>query len=718
MKKVLIFAGLFVVLCFAAGFWTLKDFDKTIRTGLIKAVNEKTGRTLAIDGETKFSFSFSPSVTLTDVKFSNAAWAGEPYMLKAGRMDVKVALLPLLARKIEISSFQLNDASVFLEVSGTGQNNWTFFKEKEAVPVAGDAGDETAAAPVSDSKKDAPALKGFDINSLSFNNIMTVFQDWKNQRTFTGHIDNLTLAADSDGVGVNAAFTVQNTKFVLSASGAPFDVLFEGETPYQFAVKLEGNDVTLAAQGSIEDVFGAGKIGASAMADVSNLPSLAAAAGISMPQINEMNLQARIGGTLANPAIPELKFSLGSENSLIVRIEGAAAGLFPLEAAADVNVSAPDIAGVPGLFAAPLPASSLTMKVSVLDHVYTFSNIAAFSGKSDFKGSAVVDTAPDRLTVSADFVSGVVNLSDLLAKTAQKTDNIVSLTPVPAPRPSPSGKMFSPSPLPFEKLKTADVDVRYTVDKFVGADGTDLGKVVLGAKMQNGVFTLSDFKLAGFIAAQASMNASDGRTASVAADVKIKNLPLSLFMAKKGVSKGTLSGDISLKGAGFSEETIASSLDGKIFLQAKDIRVDSIKLIQLPVFLASSFSDPSKPLNIPCFVINVPVNKGIITSDKRAAMESDVISLQADGSINLSKETLNVDLKMSPNTDGILEAVINNVFFSGSLSSPVLTLDKDKSMERAFSIGLAFLSGGKKAAKELIQQDVLKNVCATALAGK
>lgn len=717
MKKVLIFAGLFVVICAAAGFWTLRDFDKTIRSRLIEAVNEKTGRTLTIDGETRFSFSLSPSVTLTDVKFSNAAWASEPYMLKVGKMDVKVALLPLLARKVEISSFHLNDAAVFLEVSKTGQNNWTFSKEKETVPaVAAAAGEENADAAVSE-KKEA-ALKGFDIESLSFNNVMTVFQDWKNQQTLTGHIDNLTLASDGDGVSVKAAFTAQNTQFVLSASGAPFDTLFESKTPYQFSAKLEGTDVTLALQGSVEDVAGVGNIGGSISVDVSNLPSLAAAFGVSMPQIREMNLQARIAGTLSNPAVPELKFSLGNEKSLIVRIDGTAAGVFPLEGTADVTVSAPDIAAVPGLFAAPIPPASLTMKISALDNVFTFSNVAASSGKSDFKGSAVVDTAADRLAVSADFVSGLVDLSDLLAKTVQKTDDIITLTAAPASRPSPSGKIFSPSPLPFAKLKTADVNVRYTVDKFVGADGTDLGKVVLGAKMQNGVFTLSDFRLADYMAARASMNASNGQTASVSADVKIKNMPLSLFLAKKGVSKGTLNGDISLKGAGFSEETIVSSLDGKIFLQAKDIRVDSVKLIQLPVFLASSFSDPSKPLNIPCFVINVPVNKGIITSDKRAAMESDVISLQADGSINLGKETLNVDLKMSPNTDGILEAVINNVFFSGSMSSPVLTLDKDKSMERAFSIGLAFLSGGKKAAKELIQQDVLKNVCATALAGK
>lgn len=716
MKKILIFAGLFVVLCIAAGFWTLKDFDKTIRTGLIEAVNKKTGRTLSIDGETKFSFSFSPSVTLTDVKFSNASWAAEPYMLKAGKVDVRVALLPLLTKKVEIRSFDLNDASVFLEISQTGRNNWTFAKGADTAVQAVPADENGASSSVLEKK--GPAVKGFDIKDLSFNNVMVVFQNWKSQRTFTGHIDNLVLDSDGANRDIYAAFTAQNTQFILSAFVSPFNALFKENTPCGFFVKLEGSDVTLTADGNVEDLFGAGKINMSVLADVADLPPLAAAAGISMPQIKEMTMQARIAGTLARPTVPELKFSLGNEQNLLVRIEGSAAGLFPLEASADVNVSAPDIADVPGLFVTPLPPSSLAMKVSALNNIYTISDVAASSGKSDFKGGAVIDTAADRLTVTADFVSGLVDLSDLLAKTAQKTDNVVTFTAVPAARPSPSGRIFSPSPLPFEKLKTADVNVRYTVDKFVGADGTDLGKVVLGAKMQDGLFTLSDFHLAGFAAARASMNASNGKTASVAADVKIKNLPLSLFLAKKGVSKGTLNGEISLKGAGFSPETIASSLNGKIFLQAKDVRVDSVKLIQLPVFLASSFSDPSQPLSIPCLVVNVPVSSGIITSKKRVAMESDVVSLQADGNINLGKETLNVDLKISPNTDGILEAVINNVFFSGSMSSPVLTLDKDQSMERAFSIGLAFLSGGKKAAKELIQQDVLKNVCATALAGK
>ena len=105
-----------------------------------------------------------------------------------------------------------------------------------------------------------------------------------------------------------------------------------------------------------------------------------------------------------------------------------------------------------------------------------------------------------------------------------------------------------------------------------------------------------------------------------------------------------------------------------------------------------------------------------MASVKKIGMESNLFDLQVNGDINLGTEKMNLKVDVSPRSEGILEAVFNSVSIGGTLALPSVRVNAEKTFDRALSLGMAFFMGGKEAAKELVRQEALKNVCADALA--
>src|SRR4030095_15215354 len=83
-----------------------------------------TGRDLAVRGGGRIALSLHPKVVLSDVTLSNAPWATAPQMVTAQRLELEVALLPLLSRRFELIEFALVGPVIALESDGKGRNNW------------------------------------------------------------------------------------------------------------------------------------------------------------------------------------------------------------------------------------------------------------------------------------------------------------------------------------------------------------------------------------------------------------------------------------------------------------------------------------------------------------------------------------------------------------------------------------------------------------------
>jgi uncharacterized protein involved in outer membrane biogenesis len=120
-----------VTLAFALAFvgWTLDP--ETLKPRLVEAAYRATGRTLTISGAMTIKLSFVPTVSMEDVTLSNPPGFSGPDMVKVARVELGLALLPLLRHEFEVDNVRLVRPEIQLETDKAGTPNWIFEHQKD-----------------------------------------------------------------------------------------------------------------------------------------------------------------------------------------------------------------------------------------------------------------------------------------------------------------------------------------------------------------------------------------------------------------------------------------------------------------------------------------------------------------------------------------------------------------------------------------------------------
>lgn len=108
------------------------------------AVEEATGRRLAIDGDIHLVWTPRPTLTTDTVHFANAPWGSRPEMATVGQLEVAVEIVPLISGTIDMHRVTLADVDLLLERNADGAVNWAFAGENEGTG----AGSEPASVPL------------------------------------------------------------------------------------------------------------------------------------------------------------------------------------------------------------------------------------------------------------------------------------------------------------------------------------------------------------------------------------------------------------------------------------------------------------------------------------------------------------------------------------------------------------------------------------------
>ncbi|MDX1488687.1 MAG: AsmA family protein, partial [Acidiferrobacterales bacterium] len=110
----------------------------TYRGPLQTALGSAFGRTVSLKGEMSLALVPRPTVVLEDVSIANPAWASRPNFADAERVEVQLALWPLLRGSPQVANLVVVGLDVLLETGPEGDNNWTFDPgtgEKTIAPV-------------------------------------------------------------------------------------------------------------------------------------------------------------------------------------------------------------------------------------------------------------------------------------------------------------------------------------------------------------------------------------------------------------------------------------------------------------------------------------------------------------------------------------------------------------------------------------------------------
>jgi uncharacterized protein involved in outer membrane biogenesis len=93
---------------------------------IIEITQKYTGRKLTLTGDIKVKISLFPTLEVNNVSFQNAPWSAYPDMIHAKRVEVQLALIPLIKGNIDIKRLILINPDVIMEINTSGQTNLEF----------------------------------------------------------------------------------------------------------------------------------------------------------------------------------------------------------------------------------------------------------------------------------------------------------------------------------------------------------------------------------------------------------------------------------------------------------------------------------------------------------------------------------------------------------------------------------------------------------------
>ena len=154
------------------------DYKAEIAT----AVEQQTGRTLTIDGDISLSVFPWLGLDIGPTQFSNAAGFDEPSMARMQAVQVRVKLLPLLHKQLEVDKIRLSGLQLYLAKDKQGVTNWA---DLTAAAEAVEPQDKAAVQPPADrgsSGLDSLAIGGIEITDASIR--------WDDQSTDSQYVVN------------------------------------------------------------------------------------------------------------------------------------------------------------------------------------------------------------------------------------------------------------------------------------------------------------------------------------------------------------------------------------------------------------------------------------------------------------------------------------------------------------------------------------------------
>ncbi|WP_237217313.1 AsmA family protein, partial [Falsiroseomonas oryziterrae] len=107
-----------------------------------------------------------PRIALRDATIANIEGGSEPHFARIGRLEVALAFLPLLERRVEVYSLLLADADILLERNAQGDANWSF---RRGGPRSAPAGLHIAELAIESSRIRLPgaAIERIEVASLT-----------------------------------------------------------------------------------------------------------------------------------------------------------------------------------------------------------------------------------------------------------------------------------------------------------------------------------------------------------------------------------------------------------------------------------------------------------------------------------------------------------------------------------------------------------------------
>jgi AsmA protein len=207
-------AGLVVLviatLLIAPAFIDIQDYKPEIE----KLITEKTGRPFTVGDDLSLSLFPWAGVSLSDVRLGNLAGFAEKDFVAVKSFEVRVKLLPLISKDIQVKRFILNEPYITLVKNKDGRVNWAQPQGVKGEPTAEKKKDAEPSAAAS-----GLPIKGLTVGEFLLKNGSVIWIDHTTQTRKEITAVNLNLQEVSLDRPIKLTFAAQLDKKPVSVEG-------------------------------------------------------------------------------------------------------------------------------------------------------------------------------------------------------------------------------------------------------------------------------------------------------------------------------------------------------------------------------------------------------------------------------------------------------------------------------------------------------------------
>ncbi len=211
-KFFLLFLGLVIIAVIAF----VATFDaNNYKSQIIEQVENATGRDFTIDGDVHLSVFPWVGLKVDDVALGNEKGFTEKPFAAIKQLDIKVNVLPLIKKEVQINIVRLHGLNVSLEVAKDNSNNWSSLSEStstDEVPVIDEEEKEK--------EKETSVLQSLQVEGFEFIDAAIHYDDRTSGNQATVSALNLTTGAIAfdQPVAVEFAARIENKQPVIDTA--------------------------------------------------------------------------------------------------------------------------------------------------------------------------------------------------------------------------------------------------------------------------------------------------------------------------------------------------------------------------------------------------------------------------------------------------------------------------------------------------------------------
>ena len=654
---------------------------------ITSAVHDTTGRELSIDGDLSLSVFPWLGVSLGHTVLGNAPGFGDQPMASVDAVDIKIKLLPLLERQVEMKTVLLHGLRLNLARKADGRSNWDDLAGQPAA-AAEPSGEK---APPAD-EAGPPLLAALAIGGIELRDARIVWDDRQGGQHIT--IDNLQLQTGAltlgEPVDISLSLDLATNEPALR-NHIEFSTRLGIDETLQ-RLSLSGLQLAIDSQGESLPVSPLElRLGAEVAADLAtqqatisdlriDVLGTALRGDVRLEQWQNGDARIRIDvndpQALASLLPPDLSSQLLSESSLTTEAvwnldrQTATVKSLQLKAAGlqiDSNIDATRIIDAPQasgrLSVAEFSPRQLAARANIaLPKTSDPQVLNTASLSLDFNGSLdAIELQGLKLSADDTQLTGNAAVRDFaqpairfdLAVDAIDVDRYLPPQPDTPPAPAPAGAAVEAAGLPLEPLRALDVDGRLSIGKLKAANAR-LADILLVTKAKDGQLRLHPLQANLYDGSYSGDIRMDvrGDTPKIALDETIKDVqagPLLKDVLGEAPISGTANLQAKITTEGTEPTAMTKTLNGTVKMAFLNGAVEGINIgHMLRSAQARLKGKPAPPEELKKtdfaeLTASATISDGVI-SNKDLYAKSPLLRIRGKGSVDLPRERLDYRL--------------------------------------------------------------------------